>query len=111
MGQIIVFFVNRFSAQDSFNSSHVQLVNPGSPKQNGKNATIEFFVSYPRGGTMAQIILLLILNEKLPSIQQNTGLQLTILTTIEPETPQPRTVNFTENAISVVLKDFQANQV
>ncbi|XP_028408014.1 uncharacterized protein LOC114530617 [Dendronephthya gigantea] len=98
------------SGQSSFTSSHVKLVNPGNPEQNGANAKIEFFVEYPGGGTVSQAILLLIMNEQLSSIQQNTGLQLTVLTTVEIVTEKPPTVDNTQNAIKVVLKDFQADQ-
>lgn len=90
----------------------MKLVNPGSPKQNGANAEIEFFVEYPGGGTMSQAILLLIMNEKLvSSIQQNSGLQLSLLTTIETVTEKPPTDDNTQNAIEVELKDFKADQV
>ncbi len=82
-----------------------------SPSQNGGDADIQFYVNYPGGGTMSQAILLLIINEQQASIQSNTGLPLTIKTTIEVPTVPPPTQENNENAITVVLKDFQADQV
>ena len=88
----------------------MQLV-PASPSQDGGNLNIQFYVDYPGGGTMSQAILLLIINQKEASIETNTGLQLTVVTTIVIPTAPPPSPENTDNAISVVLKDFQADQV
>ena len=88
----------------------MQLVT-GSPRQNGTNAELEFYVDYPGGGTMYQEILLLIVNAQLDIIQQKTGFTTTIVTTVEPETARPPTQDNIANAIDVVLSDFQADQV
>ena len=94
----------------SFTTSHVQLV-PGYPSQDGNDVDIQFYVEYPGGGTMSQAILLLIINEQLSSIQTNTGLQLTIETTIEVPTQPPPTQDNKDNAVTVVLTDFPVDQV
>ncbi|CAB4015195.1 mucin, partial [Paramuricea clavata] len=95
--------------QATFTTSHVQLV-PGSPSQDGGNVSIQLYVDYPGGGTMSQAILLLIVNQKLTSIATNTGLQLTVVTVIVIPTAPPPSQENTDNAINVVLKDFQADQ-
>ena len=82
-----------------------------SPTQNAGNAEIQFYVEYPGGGTMSQEILLLIITEQLMSIATNTALTLTILTTILVETAAPPTVDNQQNAVDVILVNFQADQV
>lgn len=105
-----MIFVYSFRNNAAFTSSLVQRV-PGSPNQNGGDAEIEFYVKYPDGSTMSQQLLLLIINEKLTSITTNTGFALTVVTTIQVVTPPPPTSDNTANAISVVLNEFQADQV
>lgn len=90
--------------------SHVQRV-LGFPIQNGNNAEIQFYVQYPGGGTMSQDILILIMSERLDSIESNSGFQLELLTVIEPATGAPPTMVKLENVVSVVLNNFQADQV
>lgn len=88
----------------------MQLVT-GNPTQDNANAKIQFYVYYPGGGTMSQEILLLIINAQLASIQQGTGFTITIETTVEQVTAPPPTDENRENAIDVVLLNFQADQV
>lgn len=90
--------------------SHVQRV-LGSPIQNGNNAEIQFYVQYPGGGTMSQDILILIITEKLDSIQTNSGFELKLLTVTELATPATPTMDNLKNAVSVVLNNFQSDQV
>lgn len=90
--------------------AHVQRV-PGSPTQNDTNAHIEFYVDYPGGGTMPQEILILIMSQQLNSIGSDAQLDLVLVTVIVPETPPPPTEDNTGNAVTVVLKDFEADQV
>ena len=86
---------------------------PGYPIQNGSNYEITFYVDYPGGGTMSLQVLLLIISEQLDSIATNTQLTLRLLTTVT--TPIPPQINITDNiranALSVVLKDFNATEV
>ena len=82
----------------------------GYPNQDGN---IQFYVEYPGSGTiMPQAILLLIITEQQASIQANTGLQFTIETTkptiAPPPTPSPENM---DNAITVVLTNYQADEV
>ena len=84
---------------------------PGFPTQDGSDVNIQFYVDYPGGGTMSQAILLLILNQKVASIATNTGFQLAVVTVIVIPTAPPPSQENTDNAIDVVLKDFQADQV
>lgn len=95
-----------------FTHSHVQRV-PGSPIQNGSDFEITFYVDYPSGGTMSIEILLLIISEQLDSIGTNTRLILRLLTTVTIPTLPPVniTADIRANALSVVLKDFNAAQV
>ena len=84
---------------------------PGSPIQNGSNYEITFYVDYPGGGTMSLQILLLIISEQLNSIATNTQLTLRLLTTVTTPTEPPITPIITANALSVVLKGFNATEV
>ena len=59
---------------------------------------------------MSRKILILILSEKIGSIGRNAELNLSLVTT-PPPTPRPTTPEDRENAISVVLKNFQADKV
>ena len=105
-------FPSLFRDDASFTHPNVQRV-PGSPTQNGSNYEIMFYVDYPGGGTMSLQILLLIISEQLDSIATNTQLTLRLLTI--PTTPTPPQINITDNiranALSVVLKDFNATEV
>ena len=76
----------RFSCRNdaSFTFAHIQCV-PGSPTQNGTNASIEFYAEYPGGGTMSQEILILIMSQQLDSIGSNVQLDLGLVTIIVPE--------------------------
>ena len=86
---------------------------PGSPIQNGSNYEITFYVDYPGGGTMSLAILRLIINQQLDSIATNTQLTLRLLTTVTTPTSPQRNItdNIRANALSVVLKDFNATEV
>ena len=99
-----------FRNDASFTFAHIQRV-PVSPTQNGTNASIEFYVEYPGGGTMSQEILILIMSQQLDSIGSNVQLDLGLVTIIVLETPPPPTEDNTGNAVTVVLKDFDADQV
>ena len=105
-------FSSLFRDDASFTHPNVQRV-PGFPIQNGSNYEITFYVDYPGGGTMSLQILLLIINQQLDSIATNTQLMLRLLTTVT--TPIPPQINITDNiranALSVVLKDFNATEV
>ena len=105
-----VFIRFSFRNDASFTFAHIQRV-PGSPTQNGTNASIEFYVEYPGGGTMSQEILILIMSQQLDSIGSNVQLDLGLVTIIVLETPPPPTEDNTGNAVTVVLKDFDADQV
>ena len=105
-----VFIRFSFRNDASFTFAHIQRV-PGSPTQNGTNVSIEFYVEYPGGGTMSQEILILIVSQQLDSIGSNVQLDLGLVTIIVPETPPPPTEDNTGNAVTVVLKDFDADQV
>ncbi len=59
---------------------------------------------------MSKVILGVIMSTKIDSIGINTKLSLSFEFT-EPPTPPPPTPGAEENAISVLLKNFQANKV
>ena len=91
--------------------SHVQRL-PGFPEQNDTDSRIKFYVDYPGGGTMRQDILQLIINVQLQSVETDAGFNLTLVPIIEvPEVVPPLTDDNINNSISVVLKNFQADQV
>ena len=103
---IFSFFFKRNDA--SFTLAHVQRVE-GSPSQDGDNTAIEFYVTYPDGTTMSEEVLILIMNEKLASIGTCAKMNLTLVT---PEIPTRLPIDLEiENAVSVVLANFQADQV
>ena len=108
---IHLFFFSFSSLRNdaSFTQTHVQRVR-SSPTQDGDNSTIEFYVTYPDGSTMSEEVLILIMSAKIASIGTNTKMDLELVTPEIP-TPRPPTVSENENAVSVVLVNFQANEV
>ena len=107
----ITFSLNLFRNNASFMHSHVQRL-PGFPEQNGTDSRIKLYVEYPGGGTMRQDILQLIINVQLQSVGTDSGFNLTLVPIIEePEVTSPLTDDRINNSISVVLKNFQADQV
>ena len=90
--------------------SHVQRL-PGFPEQNNTDSRIKFYVDYLGGGTMRQDILQLIVNVQLQSVESDAGFNLTLVPIIKvPEVTPPSDDNI-NNSISVILKNFQADQV
>jgi hypothetical protein len=68
-------------------------------------------VDYPGGGTMRREILILIMSQKLDSIETDTELSLALVTSTEPKSPPSPSEDNVVNSVSVVLKNFEADQV
>jgi hypothetical protein len=68
-------------------------------------------VDYPGGGTMRREILILIMSQKLDSIETDTELSLALVTSIELKSPPSPSEDNVVNSVSVVLKNFEADQV
>ena len=108
---LITFSLNLFRNNASFMHSHVQRL-PGFPEQNDTDSRIKLYVQYPGGGTMRQDILQLIVNVQLQSVGTDAGFNLTLVPIIEePGETLPPPDDRINNSISVVLKNFQADQV
>ena len=101
-----------FRDDASFTHSSVLRV-PGFPKQNGSSAEIKFYVNYPGGGVMSKEILIIIFDEKLNFIKNNSKLDVTLIKEpiVEEGTLPPPTQANLNNTVVVVLKNFSVDQV
>ncbi|XP_046852402.1 uncharacterized protein LOC124445696 isoform X2 [Xenia sp. Carnegie-2017] len=97
------------ATRNQVSKSNVHIVQ-GSPRQNASNVNIEFFVSYPSGGNLAKELLVVILNRNLTSIESNIGLRIVLLTTIVVPPPPTANEDNEANAISIIIKNYQASQ-
>lgn len=96
--------------RNQVSKSNVHIVQ-GSPRQNASNVNIEFFVSYPSGGNLAKELLVVILNQNITSIESNIGLRIVLLTRIVVPPPPTANEDNEANAISIIIKNYQATQV
>ena len=99
-----------FRNATTFTLSHVQRVR-NSPSQNGSDAELKFYVTYPNGEIVRQEVLSLIIEAQLELLENKTGLELTLRTIFVPATVQPPTTAQNASSIEVQLYDFNVSKV
>ena len=99
-----------FRNATTFTLSHVQRVR-NSPSQNGSDAELKFYATYPIGEIVRQEVLLLIMEAQLELLENKTGLELTLRTPFVPATVQPPTTAQNASSIEVQLYDFNVSKV
>ena len=99
-----------FRGATTFTLLHVQRVR-NSPSQNGIDAELKFYATYPNGVIVRQEVLSLIMEAQLELLENKTGLELTLRTTFVPATVPPPTTVQNGSSIEVQLYDFDVNEV
>ena len=88
---------------------------PGYPQDSGSNATIKFYVDYPStiftNKTLDKTILASIVFAELAKFEKLIGLNITLDTSVLPETPGTPSEIQTNNAVQLKILNFSPNQV
>ena len=82
-----------------------------SPSQNGIDAELKFYATYPNGEIVRQEVLSLIMKAHLELLENKTGLELTLRTPFVPATVPPLTTAQNASSIEVQLNDFNVSKV
>ena len=87
---------------------------PGFPSNDGNDAILEFYVNYPNetaAGPVPRAILASIISAQLQTLMNETSLNLTLETSVVPESPRNPSADQRNNAVLIQLINFNENQV